>query len=520
MTPRPARPAAPRAFTLLEMVLAMVLGVMVIAGAMALFRVLDRSQVRQQTRMDENMEMARAHKVVGLVFQTLLMAQSEVSERDMESRLEEDDARNSEDRADLRDDDADDARLALQPDPALGARMIVATDRGERLAPAQVFGVTIRQSPIAASEGDQTEEQKADADYEKLVYLERALEKTGAGSKAVEDLRRESHGARSSMDSERSGENRSSPGRERSSSSRRSESLGEAGGLLDRAIRGEGRRESRSDDEPRDPDNLSASERIEERQLSRPRAPGVRGVFEILPDDQEPRASPALAPSEFAVGAEGPTYSLWWRELPPRPADEDLTAEGVDIGDEPAADESATAERARLRREKADAELVSLSNGDELTGKRERLLSGCKSIHWTALRGKKPRDKIIALYDKELPGYVELEFETATGRREKWMFEVAWVVGAEPGSVLADQPDALDTIAANAGNPSDPNNPNNPENKDHLDPNRQNNPDNPNVTDPNNPNNPNSPLRPKPPPTIKPGQIDNPTIVKPGTKTK
>ena len=88
-----------------------------------------------------------------------------------------------------------------------------------------VFGLALTLTPhFAASEGDQTEEQKADADYEKLVYLERALEKTGAGSKAVEDLRRESHGARSSMDSERSGENRSSPGRERSSSSRRSES--------------------------------------------------------------------------------------------------------------------------------------------------------------------------------------------------------------------------------------------------------------------------------------------------------
>ncbi|MFN7022465.1 MAG: hypothetical protein ACK4WH_14210, partial [Phycisphaerales bacterium] len=344
--------------------------------------------------------------------------------------------------------------------------------------------------------------------------IQRALARAGGG-RSVEDLRAEDRRAASSMDSGRDDSGPASAGssarsRDRSGlSSRRSAVPADAADLIDRAVAG-GPDRARSSLGPRR-DDLTASERLEDVELSRPRAPGVRGVFEILPDGVEPGAGLAAPPSEFAATADGPTYALWWRELPPRPAREDLASEGVDVED----GQEGRSERDDRRR-RADAELVALAAESEFNGKRERLLSGCRSIHWSALRGKKPRDKITALYDKELPAYVELEFETASGRREKWMFEVAWITGPEPGSVLPERADALDTIAAATVNTTDPNDPNYRAPNQPDDPSKQNNPDNPNVTDPRNPNNPNSPLRPKPPPPPnKPGELNNPSIVKP-----
>jgi|GEM_PF-3046743 len=493
LKPSPMR----RGFTLLETMLALVLGAMIVMACMSLFRVMERSQVRQELRMDENIMFAHAHRVVGRVFQGLLMSEETLGEREIEKRLDEDDARNTGDLADQPDPDAQSTRLALQPDPTTTGTMVVATERGERRVRPQSFIVTVRESPVAVG-SDKSEEQSMIDDVKNAVVLQRALARTGERvSKDVDALaaltdrvggesgrsgRNGRSSESSSIDSGRS-ESRSDGGRvgmrERTRSGSRSgggRSVGDAQALLDDALSG-GRAPSGSDD-------LTATERLEEQALSRPRAPGVRGVFEILPDGIGPDGSAIQATrrrnTDLAQSSDGPTYSLWWRELPPLAA----TSAGLDgetlggtttdgeTASERAADGERTtsgrtgsrtaSERARETRERtretssnraaADAELVALAAESDSSGKRELLLSGLKTIHWTALRGKKPRDKITATYDKELPAYVELEIETVGGRNEKWMFEIAWVVGAEPGSEVPDQTDPLNAISANAQN--------------------------------------------------------------------
>ena len=98
-----------------------------------------------------------------------------------------------------------------------------------------------------------------------------------------------------------------------------------------------------------------------------------------------------------------------------------------------------------------DHQLADLARASRSDLPETKILSGLVDAHWQAYRRRQFVPKMISVNAKELPAYVEFKFETVEGRREDWLFEVAWSYGAEPGTVLAVN-DAL-------GAPLDPNNP-------------------------------------------------------------
>lgn len=509
-----ARGASRRGFTLLETVLAAVLGLLVIVAALSLFTVVQRSDKRSQAKMEENLELASAHTMIARAFHFLLMSdQARPKESETNDFLKGDDERNSPELAEVQDDDAASKRFYLQPATDNLFMMTVGTEDQPRRACSQVFGLTLRDSPIPGG-GDKTPEQ---AYIDQVVHervmmraAERLNERIGGGSS------RDSGNANAPMSESRSagdwgdrgGRNgsrdrrlslRDRSGRESAGSSER---RGEKSGLGSDGPSGIGDADSDGQDE------RTASERLEDAEEERPRAPGVRGVFEILPDGVDPSgelSGEGVSTARLEEGDGSRTYSLWWRELPPLEINNDEAGPGADgegVGadggsdGEAAAgegaksreadgalrsggkrglrgsDDSARSDRTRESRgsdralgggvsggagDAIDREVQRLVDSSDTTGKRVRLLSGLKTCHWTAFRGRKERDKIWAEFDVYLPAFVELEIVTASGRRENWVFDVAWTLGPEPGSLVAQAPDALNPgVGGVAGVGDDP----------------------------------------------------------------
>jgi type II secretory pathway component PulJ len=476
-----------RGFTLLETVLAAVLGALVIIASMALFRVLERSDKRSIAQLEQNNEFAMAHKTIARAMSMLLMSDEPApNEREIDEFLAKDDERNSADRAEEPDEDAATTRLAIQPDIDNPTVMLVGVEGRQRRVRGQQVRVTLRDTPVLDS-GEKSPEQAFAERVRKERILMRAQERLGkrfgGGAKAgasdrtptereARSARRESGqgGGEGSLDSAMDAIDRAT-GQSRSSGSR------------------ERRRLSLRDRNPgSDRSDLTASERLDLEDEERPRAPGVRGVFELLPDTQEVAGGINLTGRSVrtvAVDPGGPpTFSLWWRELPPIEvnAGSDPTLLSGEEMDEDGSDNSGAAlsesrtrdrssrsdregrsasDRARDRRgggldgATIDRQIARLASASQGTGKRVRLLSGLTTCHWTAFRGRKERDKITAKFDRHLPAFIELEIVTAAGRRENWIFDVGWTNGPEPGSVLPEQPDALNNPAG-VGKPNQP----------------------------------------------------------------
>ena len=209
----------------------------------------------------------------------------------------------------------------------------------------------------------------------------------------------------------------------------------------DRRERGAGREEGRGarrGDENRDGRaEANAPGDAEEEQDPPPIAPGVRGVFELLPDGMDPLG--ALGP---ATGLEGwkprestePGLTLWWRELPPPAPPPEEEAEGaatVDANGQPVERRDGDAAPRRSREEIEGEQLALLS-----ATRRVPLITGLRWARWEVYRGERFDTRTRATWEHELPGFVKIAFETVEGRKENWMFEVGWTKGAEPGTPL------------------------------------------------------------------------------------
>lgn len=453
-----------RGFTLLETVLAAVLGALVILVAFSLFTVVQRSDKRSQVKMEENLELASAHTMISRAFHYLLMSsEPRPSESETNEFLKGDDERNSADLADQEDDGAASKRFYLQPDANNPFVMTIGTDDQPRRARSQVFGLTVRFSPIPG-EGDKTPEQALEEQiiHERVMLraYERLSARTGSGSSSRRT--ENSNAAMSESDVVDRATGGSDPRDRRLSLRDRSGRSG--AGSSDRATSGIGSDDSALGDENSDgPDDRTASERLDDAEAERPRAPGVRGVFEILPDGVDAGGEftgAGVSMVRLEEGDGSPTYSLWWRELPPIEINDD-TATSTDTGENGTSDgkdDSTRAREADSAGAAIDREVQRLSDASDASGKRVRLLSGLKTCHWTAFRGRKERDKLTAKWDSHLPAFVELELVTASGRRENWIFDVAWSVGPEPGSLVAQAPDALNAgVGGVGGVDGDPN---------------------------------------------------------------
>ncbi|MFO0834465.1 MAG: prepilin-type N-terminal cleavage/methylation domain-containing protein [Phycisphaerales bacterium] len=105
-----------------------------------------------------------------------------------------------------------------------------------------------------------------------------------------------------------------------------------------------------------------------------------------------------------------PTYSLWWRPLP------SLGDDGTPVGSAPP----------------PPVELM------------DRLVY----FHVQMFDDSQMKDELAATWERDLPGYVQVEIETVEGLWRKWMFEVDWNNGSEARGANGsdeDSPEAQET---------------------------------------------------------------------------
>lgn len=409
-------------FTLLEVILATVMAAMVTLGALGLFATLDRSQKRHAVRMERALEMATARAAMQRAFSSLLMNEgTEPKEEELKKLRDEDRRKAEQDLAGELDDDAIEARFALQPaDVSMGGSMVGGSMEGR---PAQMFMVCLRAAPIAGRSGtdggesgllivDESgrllseEEAGAYGGHSKVVTglsgiaarrQQRVSDRAGvpvSGTSSVTDATQvgkfESTDARSGKrGTTTAGGGGGGGGGSGGSAKPQSETSGSEGGSTGRTIAGL--------------ENLTSA----------PRAPGVRGVFEIMPDEQDARSR---------GGEGGVGLAVWWREMP--------TIVVPSAGEQGLDQDDAATQAALVRR-------MRFMGVGGTAGKRVKLLGGLKSAEWRVLRSDRLDTKMSAVWAGQLPAHVEFSFETLEGQREDWMFEVAWSTGQEPGGAVS-----------------------------------------------------------------------------------
>ncbi|MBX3358181.1 MAG: hypothetical protein KF745_07115 [Phycisphaeraceae bacterium] len=129
-------------------------------------------------------------------------------------------------------------------------------------------------------------------------------------------------------------------------------------------------------------------------------ADGVRGAFELTRDEPQ-------------RGDTRPTWILWWRPIA-------SAATAVIPDAAPADSDSLSAPPA--------PEPVDMG--------RARLASGLVECRWDVYRKREWLSEASATSSQELPAYVRLKVQTRSGTRHEWLFEVGWSTGAEPGTVV------------------------------------------------------------------------------------
>lgn len=412
-----------RGFTILEVLLAVSLSGIVILFSFGIFATIDRAHKLQEKRMDRAQELATLHRALSRAFTQLLMTDAPLPPGDdMKKKIETDVEKALVPGAAYeRDADAGSARLAMQPVP--GATWL------ETGGPVQTIEVTLRAAPILGG----LEEVEGSED-ETVISQQYAL---SSGDQArLNALRAAKQGSGSTSSRKSSG-----PTTKFLSSLKAS---GASGPLVDNVL-------------------TSSARDVDEDENATPepaRAPGLRGVFELRPET--PEAPGAFADSE-------PTYAMWWRELP------------LPGANEPGLAADATGNSSTLRKDVREGRTLNNAQSEEAerlegearlsnTGGRQiKLIGGLKRASWKAFRQRSFVEKMAVKHDRELPAYMEFDFQTVDGRAEKWLFEVAWSKGPEPGTIVQAASDPLlgdsgvnPNLAQNPQNPGDPTKPNDP----------------------------------------------------------
>lgn len=424
-TRTPSRSHA-RAFTLLEVLLATMLAGMVVIAAISLFATLDRSHRRHEVRMQRALETALAQRTMQRAFSSLLMSEGAEPREDEIEKRREDDRRRAEGTESLRfDDRALEARFALQPsDPEAGGTSI-----GGR--PTQLLALTLRSRPLGGANPDENADSALVIDERGRVLTREEADARTSRSRLQGGL--ETLAARR----ENRLRIRETIGTGRTGTSTPDMPVG--GSFITEDARGEGKSGGGSEGKRSNTDqNINGNRRPNNQRtgdapvIDQPglnsipglegvaeagRAPGVRGVFEILPDD------PATPVGSSVVGVQdAPTQeagvAVWWRELPPI-----ITQAGITSSD----DQSASNQQAALVRK---MQLMGAAN------RRVKLLGGLRSAEFKVMRSERLYTKMAATWAGELPAHIEFSFETLAGTKEDWLFEVAWALGAEPGTPL------------------------------------------------------------------------------------
>lgn len=416
----PARPffaRAARGFTLIEVMLAAVLGLIVILVAAGLFRVMDVAKQTQAQRMENNLEFASAHRIMQQTFRTLLMSDGpDPKDDELKQRIIGDLESAAADREDTREEDAGSNRFALQPDPT----KIDVFNR-----PVQTLEVTLKVPPVRGNVRSMDAAELRDREQQLIERFRRgdsmflSMDSEGgsvAGTSAGTSRENSRGDARGRAAADDAGD-RSSSGRGSSSGRESSSGRGSSNGR-DRDTRRASLRESASQFAGRDISEDALSGLLEAGDEPA-RAPGVRGVFELRPE-VDPNVLRRAREQGDPDGGRG-LWAMWWREFPADAAD------GAD-----------------------SAELAELARYSRSDVREVKLISGLRQARWQVFRTSRGEKlerarvaKIAAVHARELPAFIELKFETVDGRREHWMFEIAWSSGPEPGSIVEGGEEAL-----------------------------------------------------------------------------
>lgn len=157
----------------------------------------------------------------------------------------------------------------------------------------------------------------------------------------------------------------------------------------------------------------------------------LRGAFEIRP---------MLTDANLEARRDGKPllYELWWSPLPAArdtSKSSPLSANSSSASN-PALDDPRTLE--------AWGEPVLLADN----------LVKCR---WQFFSSGEKRSAHSAVWDKELPAYVEFEIQTKTGLYENWMFEVGWTKGPELATTETENAGGPDAANPTGGGPLDAN---------------------------------------------------------------
>lgn len=414
-----------RGFTLLELMLAILLGTIIVFSAGGVFALLNNASRHQEARLARTQEMAVARSTIANALNSLVMAPVQPGPQDAVTKEIEDYVRQAmieeKEGAFTADTDVTDSRFLLQPD---------ITMIGPDGLPTQMLRVTVRSAPIV---GGLTEVGVIDGTYLSEVEIKSLLDRgqrvsgygegvlgpasTGmyADGTYADGVYRSnssmSGGMAQGMSGSRTGKDADprSPKEKRAAKKAAKEADAAALGLgaSDPAAGGEAA--------PGAPQVLPVGAAADA-----PRAPGFRGVFELRPDSES-----SLLANKVVDPTEPETWSLWWREIPP---DVDpATSTPVVGGDE----------------EGADAELLALERQSRSEGREIRLISRLTWAEWRVSQENQMVRKANAKTYEKLPAYVEFSFKTIDGRDEHWMFDVSWTSGQEPGTIVRNYSDPL-----------------------------------------------------------------------------
>ncbi len=410
-----------RGFTLMEVMLAAVLGAMVVGASLAMFSMMDRARKLQNDRLETNTELAFAHKVLQQAFRTLLMENSpEPKDDDLKNKIKQDIDDAAEDKTHERRDDAATMRFALQPD---------SSKRTYDGSPLQTLDLTLTTPPVHAVSRSLTADEEVNAQLHLLALARNRDTNVWSDRSSTSRLGSSSRLSGSSTSGTKSG-TKSGSGKTSAdgSSTSRERNPSATSARADRLRNGAAGLGGGSAD-----DRVSS---LANQEIDAPRAPGVRGVFEFRQED-DPKVIARLAASGLQNAS---AWSLWWKQIPP---DDDL--------DIPPSTDTA-GEGANAAKDRADRlRLIELARASRTDTPEVKLLSGIGSAQWQVYRRRKMVNKMAAAHAKELPAYVNLKFDTIDGRHQDWLFEIAWFYGQEPGTVLA--------VNDPLGAPFDPSNP-------------------------------------------------------------
>ncbi|MBX3381532.1 MAG: hypothetical protein KF805_15660 [Phycisphaeraceae bacterium] len=379
------------AFTLLEMVLASAIGAMVIVVCLALLQSIERLERPLAVRQHELADLHRARTVIQRAMSSLVMSDTSppvnVNARRTPDRIIDDgsgksafDATAEATANKQQQQSRPPARLLLEPDQTdeLKAMLQQIGLPADSAGSIQRMEVVIDTPPIAPS----FRAELGDVIAATYAQNKSTSGTTGSGT-GVSGL--SNSAARSSNSTSSSSRNSATSGASSGSS------RGTARNSLLNAV------QSGATTGNRNALALNGN--------SAAKSGSLRGAFEIRP---------MLTDSNIEARRDGKPvlYELWWNPLPAAKETTKtsiLSANSTEASSQPADDP---------RTLQAWGEPVLLADN----------LVKC---HWQLFSTGEKRSSHNAVWDRELPAYVEFEVQTKTGLYENWMFEIGWTKGPE-----------------------------------------------------------------------------------------